>query len=395
VNARKLFSFLRSPVGLLVLFVAGVFFVLFLMRSCGLTSAPSSGAHKRRQDLQDTLTKLQTGVPSAEFPASTPKADESPHPSSSSVNRKTEPPPLTLYAAAQPVVHLSNRYAPYGRLIKCQLIITVDSSNLDTPIIGLVTEDVSHDGRLVIPAGTEVHGKARKARTRDRIGSENDWILVLRGKNPGFRNGEELAVHGIALDMEEVQEGAKWGITDGSAGMRGDVLKTDDFQEIKLFAATAVSGLARGVQTQTVAPATGAVITTGSARNALFEGAGTVADRYAQMILDSIERDGYFVRVPAGKQFYLYVTETLDENAAKVGGQLRTASQSTESNLSAQNGINSEALVPRNAGEPVSQNVPPEAIPQPGVSPSTDAWQKPVEPSPTSQTDLPNKPFGR
>jgi hypothetical protein len=45
-------------------------------------------------------------------------------------------------------------------------------------------------------------------------------------------------------------------------------------------------------------------------------------DRYAQQILQAIERDGFYVRVPAGKQFYLYVTQTLDEQDAKIGGSL-------------------------------------------------------------------------
>ncbi len=33
---------------------------------------------------------------------------------------------------------------------------------------------------------------------------------------------------------------------------------------------------------------------------------------YAKQIQEAIARDGFFVRVPAGKQFYLYATETID-----------------------------------------------------------------------------------
>ena len=42
-------------------------------------------------------------------------------------------------------------------------------------------------------------------------------------------------------------------------------------------------------------------------------------DQYAAQILDSINRDGVFVRVPAGKAFYVYVTQTLDVGKATVG----------------------------------------------------------------------------
>lgn len=45
-----------------------------------------------------------------------------------------------------------------------------------------------------------------------------------------------------------------------------------------------------------------------------------VLDRYARQILQTIERDGFYVRVPAGKEFYLYLTQTLDRADAKIGG---------------------------------------------------------------------------
>jgi putative ABC transport system permease protein len=41
---------------------------------------------------------------------------------------------------------LSEDFAPYGRLIPCELIVTVDSSSIRTPIVGLITEDIYHHG---------------------------------------------------------------------------------------------------------------------------------------------------------------------------------------------------------------------------------------------------------
>lgn len=41
---------------------------------------------------------------------------------------------------------------------------------------------------------------------------------------------------------------------------------------------------------------------------------------YAQRILDAIQRDGFYVRVPSGKQFYLYVLQTIDRSDAVIGG---------------------------------------------------------------------------
>ena len=51
------------------------------------------------------------------------------------------------------------------------------------------------------------------------------------------------------------------------------------------------------------------------------------SDALHQYLFDerAIERDGFYVRVPAGKQFYLYITQTVDEDDAKIGGTLTAA----------------------------------------------------------------------
>ena len=75
--------------------------------------------------------------------------------------------PLTLFAAKQePPPAPPKLTAPFGRLIPCETVVALESNRLETPVIGLVTEDVWHDGRLVIPAGAEVHGRAALDRTR-------------------------------------------------------------------------------------------------------------------------------------------------------------------------------------------------------------------------------------
>ncbi|MBX3732845.1 MAG: TrbI/VirB10 family protein [Verrucomicrobiae bacterium] len=202
-------------------------------------------------------------------------------------------------------------YAPFGRLIPCETVVTVDSASIQTPIIGLITEDVYHLGRLVIPAGTELHGTAQTDRARERIASGNAWTLV-------WQTGEELRLKGIALDREFAGDQEGWGITDGSAGLRGRLLKTDDLAEIKLFAATLLSGAASALTEQQ--PTIFGNLDSRSLNNAPLKGAQDVLEVYARRILDAIERDGFYVRVPSGKQFYLYVLQTIDRADAGVGG---------------------------------------------------------------------------
>lgn len=217
-------------------------------------------------------------------------------------------------------------YAPAFRLVKCQLVNTVDSSNLTTPIIGLVAEDLCWNGKVIIRANSEVHGIASVDRVRERIASDGEFTFVL---NEPDRRGRELVIKGLVLDMERDPEYDTYGITDGSAGLRGDVIRTANNDVIKLYAASLISGMSGAVSSGTSGILGNRVYTNNSSLglsalqggviNPVAGGTQGVLDRYADQILKSIERDGFFVRVPAGKQFYVYCGEAIDLSRAKIG----------------------------------------------------------------------------
>ncbi|MBX7157681.1 MAG: TrbI/VirB10 family protein [Verrucomicrobiae bacterium] len=251
----------------------------------------------------------------------------------SAVKTNQEAIPLTLYNAGQSQgpggrpVEVTETYAPYGRLIPCELVITVDSSNIKTPIIGMVTEDLWHNGRLVIPAGAEVHGTAQADKTRERIASSGSWVIVWRTANE--MNGMEMRLQGIALDMEKDYNSGtgEWALTDGSAGLRGELLRNDNLAEVKLFVATFLGEAADVLEERSFSRPntfTGeqTAIVENTPRNAALAGVKAVTEKYVEQIMDAIERDGFYVRVPAGKQFYLYVTQTIDREFAKRGNML-------------------------------------------------------------------------
>lgn len=242
--------------------------------------------------------------------------------------------PLTLYNVAEgkggvskQVTEVTDTYAPFGRMIPCQLVITVDSSSIKTPIVGMVTEDLWHNGRLVIPAGAEVHGTAQADKTRERIASAGGWVIVWRSADEN--NGMEMRLQGVALDMEKDYNSktGEWALTDGSAGLKGELLRNDNLAEIKLFAATFLSEATDILQEKNFSRPntfTGeqTAIVENSPRNAALAGVSAVMEKYADQIMEAIERDGFYVRVPAGKQFYLYVTQTIDRDFAKRGNML-------------------------------------------------------------------------
>jgi hypothetical protein len=236
-------------------------------------------------------------------------------------------------------------YAPSFRMVRCKLVNTVDSSNISSPIIGLVTDDLMWGGHVIIPRCSEVHGTAQVDKSRERISAEGAWTFTLYdAANPGL--GRELVVKGIALDREDDPEfkrllvGAAaidtvaktWGITDASSGLRGVVIRSNNASQLSLFVACFISGIAQSVQGSVtnifgqtvpspnvngVGGVSGAIINPGA------QGVQAVLDRYAQMLMDSIERDGFFIRVPAAKLFYVYIEEPIDTSKATAGGSRR------------------------------------------------------------------------
>ena len=75
-----------------------------------------------------------------------------------------------------------------------KLVNTVDSANIDTPVIAVLLEDVWQNGEPVIPANTLVHGTAHAGRIRDRINASGAWRFV-------WQDGRELPFNGVALDL--------------------------------------------------------------------------------------------------------------------------------------------------------------------------------------------------
>src|ERR1700737_2338544 len=240
MNPRRLINFFRSPTGALILFLLGLLFILLMVNSRRpfdskrqlIAAKPGANAPQLPETVRREMIPFATLTPQRKIEAALSKPEETPPPLPSlSVAPETALPPVKERKV------FSADFAPFGRLIPCELVITVDSSSIQTPIIGLVTEDIFHHGELIIPAGTEVHGTAQVDRARERIASHNRWTLV-------WQNGQELNVSGLALDHERDPDTGTWGITDGSAGLRGRLFKPDNLAEVKLYVAALLSGAA-------------------------------------------------------------------------------------------------------------------------------------------------------
>jgi hypothetical protein len=219
----------------------------------------------------------------------------------------------TLHAAADDIDENPGLIvAPFGRLLTCETVLTIDSSNTETPIIGVLTEDFWYDGRLIIPAGTEVHGSARAVKNRDRMVTDSEWKLIWVTKD--LNNGMELPLKAIALDKDKNDLDGTWSMVDGTAGLKGTLLKADELSEMKLFGATFLGGVIAAIQNPgaTASEAENSNMVKASFSNSVSQGVSAVIERYAETVMESIEKEGFFVRITAGKQFYLYVQQPID-----------------------------------------------------------------------------------
>lgn len=341
MNPRALKSFLTSKFGFFVAFVAVLFTGLFVYGEQQARDKQSGRAARGSPkgelgQMQVPLSQgLEDGVPrqatnekqgrNGIVPFHTVALNAAPA-KAPGVERSAKAPEkprkvryqtlLAAYDAPQSANSRSEtqppkRFVPFGTLLKCKLVNTVDSANLETPVVAILLEDVWQNGERVIPANTLVHGTARAGRLRDRVTATGTWRLV-------WQDGRELAFPGIALDREYDHDIDGYGITDGSAGLKGHLIAADDLQELKMLASAALSGFARGTQDRTQTVLGTSVV--GSLSNGVREGAGNVFDLYAQRTLHDIEQNGYFVRVAAGKEFYVYVGEAIDPAKAKIAG---------------------------------------------------------------------------
>ena len=316
MNLRKVWAeVFQKPAGRLLLFlvIGGIFLAFILLRrepqpkpdnTTVAKPATQTKAYSFNEEISPP-TRAQA-TPAERVSDKMARATPTPKP----------PPPIPQTIFATKEQSISELFLPYGRMLRCELVNTVDSTNIDTPIVGLVIEDAWNDGRLIIPAGTEVHGAAQKSAVRERIGSNRQWFLV-------FQDGRELPVSGTVLDCApDPKKPDAWQDTDGSAGLRGYFVKSDKYAEAKAILASMISaGAGAFPQTTTLlSPLGGATqINSGGIENAFSAGLQAGGQLYSKRLLEQLDKNPFYVRVPAGATFYLYITQTSDLAKATVG----------------------------------------------------------------------------
>jgi hypothetical protein len=217
----------------------------------------------------------------------------------------SSPPAAQPFEPAEPTF-----FAPRGMLIKAALVITVDSSSLETPVLALTTEDVYWNRRLIIPAGTQVLAQAAQGRTRDRIAVTGAYTFI-------WADGREYNINCVALDHERLSDGT-YALTDGSAGIRGQIVQNDQYAELKILVAEALQGILNNNQQQF--QSIYGLVPQNNSRNAALGGGAQAASAYSGLLTQRLAADLDFVRVPAGTQFYIFTKDVFEPDLASVAG---------------------------------------------------------------------------
>jgi len=190
-------------------------------------------------------------------------------------------------------------------LIPCGLIITVESSRSNTPVMGIVLMDMwaQNDDRqnLIIPAGTRIMCEASSA-IRDRINVSGKWVLT-------WADGHQLEVNGVALSREVDIASQTFGMEDGTAGLQGEVQESDHWAAARAF----LPMLAVAASQTLISAGTAFAGSLGQQNNNGGYNGGTnvqlaplggVFEQVVSQMLNGQTGDAKFVRVPGGTDFY-------------------------------------------------------------------------------------------
>ena len=235
--------------------------------------------------------------------------------------------------AAEKEVFLSERYAPYGRLLNCKLVNTLESNVEGTPLIAMVIEDLwwvnaKGERKLIIPAGTEVHGRMGSC-VRNRMMASGNFILVWQLTSGEV--GMELQLNGRVLEKSN-QAGNKnlATITDMAAGIPGRVMNNTNLNEMLQYTMAFVQGLSAGFQSNRTYDNGSTIIheNDGSTKNTLASAFQQMSEVALENISDKINKESYYIRVAAGTEFYLYIEQVTNvEKAAIADSALNNLAQ--------------------------------------------------------------------
>lgn len=195
-----------------------------------------------------------------------------------------------LASSRQEIPRHSTDSMPMGTRIPVALINNVISSNTETPIIAQVTEDVLGGG-VSIPTESKAYGTARL--------NVNSQRLMVKFTAIVLPDGHELPISAAAIDEDMVY------------GLSGEFDSKEVDKTVASTAGQFISGLASGLKDKTPTPS-GAPMEPGSLKNGVLNAFTQSGLGYAEKRAQDASSIQPVLRLPAGKQFYLFLERKFD-----------------------------------------------------------------------------------
>lgn len=312
--------FYKGP-GILLVFVGGIMFVAYVIHQGQEKSQQGQNSNQPKRDLGsiNPKTAVDASVASKEAILSTRqlspiRVEPDPVKTTPVFNqvpqqRAALPTLVSFYSqvAATPTPTPKQRqepeqlWLPPSIFIPCALVNTVNSSHIDTPVVGEVLRDVYQNKKLVIAAGTIVSSFAGKA-VRDRIPVAGNWLLV-------FHDGRQLKISGIACVRQADAENQQFGPEDASAGLMGELKESDHWANAKAFLALLMTSVNQVVTAGANSAVSG--VHGGYGGGVALPDTSQIQAKYLDQLLNGENGDGRYVHVPASTEFYIFPTETV------------------------------------------------------------------------------------
>lgn len=227
------------------------------------------------------------------------------------------PPPkaesVQFQGERRPKKHDPKAWMARGGKLPCLLLNAVDSSDLNTPVQGVVASDVYEtiNGKpvLVIPAGSLVTAWAVPGSKRDRIEVAGNWSVKIYG------TGKECSFEGVALVRQDDGQG-HFGKDDGSAGLQGQVINTDHWYVLRDVVAILLASGASAIPTA-IGAMTQATHTSGFYQAPEI---GPVLGGYIDDLLNARNRNSVYVHVAASTPFWVFTHSVILPEYASLGG---------------------------------------------------------------------------
>jgi hypothetical protein len=198
-----------------------------------------------------------------------------------------------------------NRWLTKGGKIPCLLLNSVDSSHLNTPVQGVVTEDVRQVCHgvdyVIIPARSIVTAWAVPGSTRDRIEVAGNWSVRFEA------TGRLCSFEGVALLGTVNGTGQFFAKDDGSPGLQGQTVNTDHWYAVRDIAALLLASGASAIPTA-IGAMTQATHTSGFYQTPEI---GPVLGGYINDMLNARNRDSVYVHVAPSTPFTVLTHSTI------------------------------------------------------------------------------------